>query len=490
MIMAGLRSIYNYIDAHKTEHISKIQEFLRQPSVSDGAAGEVQKCAELLRQYYQDLGCVEAELVETDGHPGVWAYYDAGAEKTIINYCMYDTMPVQEDEGWVSPPFDANLVDGKLIGLPSFASVIVARGAYNSKGPYRAWLNALESIIAVEGKPPVNIMFVAEGEEELGSPHLGQIIQKYEHRLKVADAVLDLEATQNQEGKVSLSLGYKGNIYFDMECTSEALGKGARRDVHSSLRPILDSPLVHLIQAISSMFEPDGLTPAIEDLAMDIQPWAEDLDLIKRLAEDADFLKEFAEENDVINWTEGLSQEELVYRLFYGNNLNINGISSGYSGPGAKTVIPRTAACKVNIRLVPNQEPETVMGKVRAHLQKRGFSAITIKAPESSRVKDKDYIGYTWAKTSVNEPVVQAVLETYAAHNVPVRIRPHSAGSEPKYLFNRPPLNLPMCLGGLGHGGRHHSPNEYFVIEGNDRVGGMIECEKSHVEILYNYAQT
>lgn len=486
--MSNRQQIYNYIDAHKQEHLSKIQEFLRQPSVSAGDPSDMRKCAELLRSYYEGLGCVEAEMVETDGHPGVWAYYDAGAEKTIVNYCMYDTMPIEEDESWASPPFEANLIEGAAIGLPDFAKVIVARGAFNSKGPYRAWLNALESIIAVEGKPPVNIMFVAEGEEELGSPHLRQIVQKYQDRLKQSQAVLDLEAAQNQEGVVNVSLGYKGNVYFELECSSETWGKGARRDVHASLRPILHNPAVHLAQAIASFFGSDGLTPAIKGLGEDIHPWPADLDLIRDLANDRDFLKEFAEENDVIQWA-GLTREDLTHRLFYGNNLNINGITSGYSGPGAKTIIPHKATCKVNIRLVPDQEPDTVMTRVRDHLDNHGFGEITIRAPESGRLAGQNYAGYTWSKTNVNEPVVQAVLEAYRKNNIPVRIRPHSAGSEPKYLFNRPPLSLPMCLGGLGHGGRHHSPNEYFVIEGNEKVGGLVDCEKSHVDILYNYAQ-
>jgi len=486
--MPDLRAIYDYIDTHQAEHVAKLQEFLRQPSVSAGEADDMRSCAELLRSYYAKLGCAEAEIVETDGHPGVWAFYDAGAEKTIVNYCMYDTMPVEAEDDWVMPPFDAQIVLGSSIGLANFPRVMVARGAYNSKGPYRAWLNALESIIAVAGKPPVNIMFVAEGEEELGSPHLKQVIDPYVDRLKQANAVLDLEAAQNQEGVVNVSLGYKGNVYFELECSSEIWGKGARRDVHASLRPILHNPAVHLAQAIASFFGSDGLTPAIKGLGEDIHPWPADLDLIRDLVDDRDFLKEFAEENDVIQWS-GLTREDLTYRLFYGNNLNINGITSGYSGPGAKTVIPHKAICKVNIRLVPDQEPETVMAQVRDHLNNHGFADITIRAPESGRLASRNYAGYTWSKTNVNEPVVQAVLEVYRKHNIPVRIRPHSVGSEPKYLFNRPPLSLPMCLGGLGHGGRHHSANEYFVIEGNEKVGGLVDCEKSHVDILYNYAQ-
>ncbi|CAG0989993.1 succinyl-diaminopimelate desuccinylase [Anaerolineae bacterium] len=485
-----IQAIYDHMRAHKSKHTARIIEFLRQPSVSAGDSTQMRRCAELLQQYFQELGCVETELVETDGHPGVWAYYNAGAKRTIVNYCMYDTQPVREEEAWSFPPFDARLASGTLIGRPEFDSVIIARGAIKTKAPLRAWLNALEAIIAVEGKLPVNIMFIAEGEEELGSPHLDQIVDKYYDRLRNADAVLQIDAAQNREGKVELSLGCKGNIYFDVECSSESWGRGSRRDVHSSLRPIVDNPALRLIQAVSTMIAPDGYSPNIEGLSDDIEPWAEDHELIKALARDPDFLREMAEEYEIIRWINGMTDpEDLLYRYFYGPNLNVNGINSGYAGPGAETVIPHRAVCKVNIRLVPNQEPDSVMEKVRTHLDKQGFSDISLKAPKGSKLEGRDYAGYTWSKTSMSADLVQAVLKTYQDRGVHVSIKPHSPESSPMYLFSRPPLNLPVCSGGLGHGARAHSADEYFVVDGHGKVAGLLECEKSYVEILYNFAE-
>jgi acetylornithine deacetylase/succinyl-diaminopimelate desuccinylase-like protein len=487
--MTDIAAIYGHIGANKASHVQKIREFLQQPSVSDGDPKPVRQCAELLRQYYMDLGCVEADLVETGGHPAVWAFYDAGASKTLINYCMYDTQPVRVDEVWAAPPFDAEIVPGSLIGRSDFDSVMVARGAFNSKGPYRSWLNALESIVAVEGTLPVNIAYLAEGEEELGSPHLAGVVDRYLDRLRGGSAVLSIDAAQNEHGRISLDLGCKGNIYFEMECTSLAWARGARREVHGMMRSVLDSPVIHLIQAVASMFGPDGYTPIVDGLDSDIEPWAEDLELIQKLAADPAYLRELAEEHDVIAWLGDMREPtEILRRYFYGSNINVNGIKSGYTGPGAVTMIPSEAVCKVNIRLVPNQEPESVIQSVRRHLDQNGFSDIAISAPQSTGIMDRQYTGYTWAKTSRSSGIVRAALSTYEAYGAPLRVTPHSAGSGPSYLFNRAPLQLPICSFGLGHGGRQHVANEYLVLEGAGAVLGLTSAEQAYVDLLFTYA--
>ena len=166
------QGVYDYIDANIDAHLGAIQRWLRQPSISAQNVG-IQEMAEMVRQDLEGMGFAEAEIVPTDGHPGVWGYYDAGAEKTLVVYLMYDVQPVNPDD-WESPPFDAEVIDHAL------GKVIMARGATNQKGPQRAFLNALESIIAVDGTLPVNIMITAEGEEELGSPNYAQIVDAYE----------------------------------------------------------------------------------------------------------------------------------------------------------------------------------------------------------------------------------------------------------------------------------------------------------------------
>jgi acetylornithine deacetylase/succinyl-diaminopimelate desuccinylase-like protein len=172
---------YAYIDANIRAHTENLRRWVRQPSISAQNNG-IAEMAEMVRKDLLALGFKEAELVPTSGHPGVWGYYDAGAEKTLAVYMMYDVQPV-EATGWSVNAFDGALVDRPL------GKVLMARGATNQKAPERAFLNALEAIIRTQGKLPVNLMVVAEGEEELGSPHFGEVIDKYEARLKTASGV-------------------------------------------------------------------------------------------------------------------------------------------------------------------------------------------------------------------------------------------------------------------------------------------------------------
>jgi acetylornithine deacetylase/succinyl-diaminopimelate desuccinylase-like protein len=174
------QAVFDHIAAHKEDHIRRLQEYVRQPSISETDEG-IAETVTMVADYLRDLGCREVEIVPTDGHPGVFAYYDAGAEKTIVNYGMYDVNAVNPGE-WDHDPFSA-----EIIPYAGYDRVLYGRGAFFAKGPYRAWLNALESIIAIEGTLPVNIYFVVDGEEEIGSPHFHQVIDRYQERLRQAD---------------------------------------------------------------------------------------------------------------------------------------------------------------------------------------------------------------------------------------------------------------------------------------------------------------
>ena len=174
-------AIFRYIDEHQDEHIANVQRWVRQPSVSWDNIG-VRECAELVAQSYRDLGCREVEIVEGRYHPGVWAVYDAGAPATVHNYCMFDTRTVTR-EGWSHDPWGAALVP-----LGPYPKVLVGRGALGAKGPYVAFLNALEAIVAVEGTLPLNIMFLAEGDEIMGSPSYPQFVEQYRDRLQTVSA--------------------------------------------------------------------------------------------------------------------------------------------------------------------------------------------------------------------------------------------------------------------------------------------------------------
>ncbi len=209
--------IYDFIDSNLDRHLEYIRRWVRQPSISAQNVG-MHEMATLFVDDLRELGFQEAEIVPTDGHPGVWGYYDAGADKTLALYMMYDVQPVNRDQ-WQVDPFAATLVDTEH-GL-----VLMARGARNQKGPQRAFLNAVEAILAVHDRLPVNLMITVDGEEEIGSVHFSQVIDKYVDRLKGSVGVLYPWTSQNGEGKIQIILGSKGLLYFELQATgNEVLG--------------------------------------------------------------------------------------------------------------------------------------------------------------------------------------------------------------------------------------------------------------------------
>ena len=466
--------IFKHIDQHYGEHLSKLQELIRQPSISAENRG-VRECAELVKSYFRDLGCKNPRLVETSGFPVVYGYYDTGDKRTIIVYFMYDTQPV-DDPGWTIPP-----LEGKVVNLAPFGGCLVARGAINTKGELRAFLNACESILAVGEEIPVNLMLVAEGEEELGSRHFPEFIRKYESELKKADAVFFPYADQNQKGKVVNKLGVKGIVYFELEMDGKAWGYGPTEfDIHGSNKAWVDSPAWRVIQALSTMTTQDGNKVLIDGFYENaLPPGKEDLKLLENLEKtfDEDSMKDMMKVERFIEDTHG---RKALLNYLYSPTLNIDGIWGGYTGPGTKTVLPYKTNAKVDVRLVPNMTVEEVIPKIRRHLDKRGFKKVKIVELQE---------GYGWAKTSVKEPAAQAVIKAYREFGYEPEIWPHIAGSAPFCMFNREPLNLPFVIGGLGHGGRAHAPNEYIVVQEGGPTGGLCTLEKSYVTILDNLSK-
>lgn len=470
--MINVKKVSKYIDSHIKEHIKKIQDFLRQPSVSAENYG-VRECAEILKNHFLSLGCKNVKLIETKSFPVVYGEYDADAERTLLVYMMYDTQPFT-GENWTSPPLEARLVD-----IKPFGKCVVARGAINSKGPLIAFLNALESILAVGEKIPVNLKFVAQGDEELGSTYFAEFVKTHKEMLK-ADALFGPDACQDEKGKVIIGLGYKGIEYIELECSGKSWGRGPKEfDIHSSDKSWVDSPVWRMIHALSTMTSEDGNKILIEGWYDNVKsPSKEELELIDKLAETFDE-EAIKHEIKVERFINDLHGKELLLQYIYSTTLNIDGIWGGYIGPGSKTVLPHKITVKMDARLVPDQRSEEVIEKIRRHLDKHGYKDITIKSLDP----------YEWAKTSVREPIVQATIQAYRILGYEPEIWPMTASSVPYYLFNRGPLYLPFIDAGLGHGGRAHSPDEYFVIEGNDRVAGLAGCEKSYVVILDAYAR-
>lgn len=470
---AQVDRIKRYIAEHKDEHIGKVQEDLRQPSVSSWNRG-VTEMADRMVQHFRALGCQEAALVPTAGFPGVWAHYDARKPKTIVTYMMYDTQPFDETR-WSSPPLEA-----RRVRMDPFPEVIIARGAINSKGPNRLVLNALESIIAVTGTLPVNVMFTCDGEEEQGSPHFHEVLDPYRDRLRRADALLNPGPSQGRDGAVSMSLGNKGIMYLELEAHGSRWGRGPQRmPIHSSRKAVLDSSVWRLVDALRSMFDPAQNRILVQGFGDTIrEPDAEERELMQVLTTRFRDRLFATERENLVRFMNDWTPEEAAWHLTFDTTMNIDGLWAGYTGPGVATILPEKATVKIDSRLVPNQEVRAHADLVRAHLDGHGFGDI-----EMRRLGGGD----EWSQTSVRAPVVQAVLAMYRRNGIEPMVWPRTAGSSPQWEFTRR-LGLAAAGGGMGHGSRAHADDEYLVIEGTDRVAGLVGAEQAVVELLYAFA--
>ncbi len=396
--------IYAHIDAHQAEHVANIQRWLRQPSISTEKKG-IPEMAGLVRDDLKALGFQEAALVPTSGHPGVWGYYDAGAAKTLLIYMMYDVQPV-EPADWRSPPFEAAVVDHEL------GKAIIGRGATNQKGPERAFLNALASIIAVRKKLPVNLMVAMEGEEELGSPHYPEMVDKFEARMKTASGVFFPFLSQNPDGSTSMFLGVKGILYFELEAKGGAWGGPSKAEIHSSYKTLVDAPAWRLTQALASLTSADGNSIQVPGYSDPIRaPNEEEQSLVNGM------MKQWPEEETqtrermgVARWVDSLSGQASLLRHLFTTTLNIDGIWSGYTQPGGrKTILPHQSTAKLDSRLVPDQTPDSGLALIKAHLAAKGFGDIEVRKLS----------GYPPAQTTVEAPFVQAAIGVFNNTDTP-----------------------------------------------------------------------
>ncbi len=437
----------------------------------------------MLRSLFSDLGCRRAEIIPTPGWPVVYGEYNADAAKTLIIYMMYDCMPADEP-GWSVPPFEARIIENYQVGsYPAFKKALVARGAINSKGPLMAFLNTVHAIRDEEGELPINLILLAEGEEEQASRHLPMFIKQHQSELRKADAMFFPMGGQSLDGNVTMMPGTKGIAYLELECSGASWGRGPKAfDIHGSNKVIVDSPAWRLIHALKTMTSDDGNHCTIEGWYDKVEPpTQEENEIIDKLVDEHSWtpMKQALKVDHLID--EGERRNLLVKYFCKPSGLNIDGIWGGYTGEGSKTVLPHKATVKMDVRLVPNQKAADFMPLLRTHLDARGYSDIKIRQLTIGE----------WARTTINSPLWRSLRETYEQFGLKPRVHVRNIGYAPFSLFSGEPLHLPggFAWGMLGHGTRAHSPDEYFVIEGNGSVHGLPECEKSFASILYRYKE-
>jgi acetylornithine deacetylase/succinyl-diaminopimelate desuccinylase-like protein len=463
------------IEKRHDESVKRLQDWIRQPSIAAENRGMNEGC-ELTMRMLREAGFQQAAKVPTDGQPGIFATLDAGAPRTLGLYYMYDVKQADPAE-WSSPPFEAALVD-----KPGLGRVVMGRGAVNQKGPEASFLAALHAIHGAGKKLPVNLVFVAEGEEEIGSPHFPQIVRRPEvmAALKNCLGIFMPSASQGLDGEVTMTLGAKGVIECELVSSGERWGRGPRKDVHSSNKARLDSPAWHLVEALATLVSPDGNDPAIAGFADKARPISEAEK--KMIAEAARRLSE-AEAKKLLgveHWVHDVSWREALELLMSRPTVNIEGLVGGYTGPGGKTILPGKAVAKLDLRLVPDMTAADALAALKAHLAEKGFGDIEVRMTG----------GYDPNSTAADAALIRVETEVYRKGGIDPVILPRSAGSWPGYVFTGEPLHLAAGPFGLGHGSGAHAPDEYYVIESkNPKVQGMDGAVRSFVEVLYGLAE-
>src|SRR5580658_637585 len=455
-------------------NIKRLQEWIALPSIAAENRNYPQG-PEYMAKLAQEAGFTDVKLVPTSGKSCVFGRIDAGARTTVGIYFMYDVKQFVPEE-WSSPP-----LEGRLVKKEGLGTVCMGRGAVNQKGPENSFLSALMAFKAAGKKLPVNLVLVCEGEEEIASPHFQEVVRNPEvmAELKKCVGVFMPEAGQDRDGGVQVSLGAKGVVELELVSTGEKWGRGPKHDIHSSLEAQVDSPSWHLVQALNTLVEKDGHTPAVAGFFEKAKPLtAQQKKMIEAHAASAS--EATAKQTyGVEHWVHDVSWVEALMLLESRPTINIEGLVGGYTGPGGKTVLPHRAVAKIDMRLVPDMTAADTLAKLKAHLAKHGFADIEVNMSG----------GYDPTQTDPGSKLIQTQLSTYRKMGLDPQLWPRSAGSWPGHVFTDAPLKLPAGHYGLGYGTGAHAPDEYYVIESsNPKVAGLDGAIASFVEYLYALA--
>jgi len=351
-------NVYQHIDAHQEEFVEDLAKLVRQPSVAARGEG-IEQCAKIVEAMMKEVGLSTKIIREEGGNPVVYGELESeAAEKTLLFYDHYDVQPPEPLEEWISDPYSCEIRDGKIYG----------RGVADNKGNTVSRLKAVQAFLETVGSVPVNIKFVVEGEEEIGSPHLAPVI-KANKELFSADAGIWEFGGIDRKGHPLVYLGLKGILAVELRTV------GANRDVHSANAPLIPNPAWRLVWALNT------LKNESDEILIDgfydnvVPPSAEEMEYVKAIPFEEEEKKRDLGLNEFINKVTGL---EAVKALLYEPTCTINGLLTGYTSAGSKTVLPNKAMVKLDFRLVPSQMPDEIFSKVVKHLNRHGFGDIEV----------------------------------------------------------------------------------------------------------------
>lgn len=428
--------VYSLLDARFEDFVTLLSDYLRVPTISAHGA-KFTEGAEATREVLLASGADVRLLPEEDGPPVVIGEVVTDPNHPwVILYNHYDVQPVDPLEEWKSDPFDPVVRDGKLFG----------RGAADTKGNTVAQALAVQAIREVVGRLPVNVRFFIDGEEESGSPHLLRFAESHPDLFRGLGATIEA-APHTREGRPSMSLGSKGILSVELEVRT------ADVDQHSSLATVIPNAAWRLIAALRSLRSESGKI-LIDGFMEGVAP--PDPTMLRYLRRNNSDPLSFKDEYGARDVFGGKTRYARLKRAVYGTTCTIDGIWSGYTGPGHKTVNPAVAHAKLDFRLLPGQRPDAVFDKLVAHLRAKGFSDIQVGK----------HSVFEPAATAISDPFPQAILAaTREVYGTEPNVFPWSYGSSTTWYFTRVGTPAPHPPGVGYQGSRAHAPNEQIRLE-------------------------
>ncbi|HEX2788032.1 MAG TPA: dipeptidase [Ignavibacteria bacterium] len=430
-----------YIEKNKDRYLNELKEFLKIPSISTNPENknDVRKCAEFVKDKMINAGLENVKIYETKGHPVVYGQWlKAGADKpTLLIYGHYDVQPVDPVDLWTNPPFEPVIKGNK----------IYARGATDDKGQAYMYLKSIEAFMKNDGKVPVNVKVIIEGEEEIGSENLEPFLQEYKEMLK-CDYVVVSDTAMYDEGMPAITYGLRGLSY------NEVLVTGPNRDLHSgSFGGTVENPANALANMIAKLKDDKGriLIPGFYD---DVRKLSDkEREEFKKLPYDEKKYKGDLEVDELFGEEGYITEERRTARP----TLDVNGIWGGFQGEGAKTVLPSKAGAKISMRLVPDQNPNKIDKAFADYIKKI--------APKSVKVEVKSLHNAKPAITSIESEAVKCAVTALKKAYGREPLFTREGGSIPIVNTFKEILGSDTILLGFGlHTENAHSPDEHFDL--------------------------
>ena len=443
--MSHLQAFDAYFAENRDKHLTELNEFLRIPSISSLSEHkqDMQLAAAWLAAAMKRVKLENVRIDETGGHPVVYGdWLHAPGKPTILLYGHYDVQPVDPLELWETAPFEPTIRDNKLF----------ARGASDDKGQVFMHLKTVEALFALHGELPVNVKFIIEGEEEIGSPNLPPYVEKNKEAL-AADLILISDTGLYAPGKPAVCYGLRGLTGIQIDV------RGAKGDLHSGLYGGGVQNPIHAIAEILASFRDEHGTIQVEGFYDKVRPLTEEE---RQAYRDLNFDEEALKEEVGVKELFGEAGYSFLEQTWARPTLEVNGVYGGFSGEGIKTVLPAEASAKITCRLVPDQDPDDIVALLRAHVEKHKPTGVEVTISEFD--KGAPYI------TPFDHPVIQAAGRSYEkVYNVPTAYT-RGGGSIPIVAAFDQILQLPVVLMGFGLSSENfHAPNEHFHLENFDK---------------------